>query len=243
MPVIEQWLSGRDYARETWSAAEMVNFTYLIGDPSSGKAWLVDPAWDVQDLINQVQAKGFSLEGALYTHWHPDHAGGDLFGLQVAGAAELIKDHHLPVHMHREDIPYYIEVAPGIATDEIMAFDGDAVLSLGGVKARCLHTPGHSPGSTCFVVTDDPEIADEPPALISGDLLFVGSCGRMDLPGSNPEEMYKSLNERLAFLPDETTVYPGHHYGPKPVSTLSKERQSNMALRVSSLDAWLATMA
>ena len=186
MLIIEQWLSGRDFAREKFSAAEMVNFIYLIGDSDSGKAWLVDPTWDVKELIDKVEAKGLTLAGALFTHWHPDHAGGDLFGLNVEGAAELKQTHGVPVHMHKADIPFYLQHSAGMNANDFTAFEDGVVLSLGEVKARCLHTPGHSPGSTCFIVEGDPD------ALISGDLLFVGSCGRMDLPGSDPSEMYKS---------------------------------------------------
>lgn len=237
MPILEQWLSGRDFARDRFSAAEMVNFTYLIGDSSSAQAWLVDPAWDVKELIGKVEAKDLKLAGALYTHWHPDHAGGDLFGLQVEGAVEFKQEHGIPVHMHEADIPFFTQHATGLTAAEITAFQDGTVLSLGEVITRCLHTPGHSPGSTCFLIDG------KPPVLMSGDLLFVGACGRMDLPGSDPAEMYKSLNQRLDDLPGETIVYPGHHYGPEPVSTMARERQSNMVLQVSSLEAWLASMA
>jgi glyoxylase-like metal-dependent hydrolase (beta-lactamase superfamily II) len=237
MLILEQWLSGRDFAREKFSAAEMLNFVYLIGDTDSGKAWLVDPAWDAAELTGKVEAKGLSLAGALYTHWHPDHAGGDLFGLNVEGAAEFKKNHGVPVHMHEADIPLYLQHSQAMSAGDFTPFQDGTALSLGKVEARCLHTPGHSPGSTCFIVDG------EPASLVSGDLLFVGSCGRMDLPGSDPADMYRSLNERLSFLPDDTAVYPGHHYGPAPSSTMGEERKSNMVLQVPSLEAWLASMA
>ena len=144
MLIIEQWLSGRDFAREKFSAAEMVNFIYLIGDSDSGKAWLVDPTWDVKELIDKVEAKGLTLAGALFTHWHPDHAGGDLFGLNVEGAAELKQTHGVPVHMHKADIPFYLQHSAGMKADDFTAFEDGVVLSLGEVKTRCLHTPGHS---------------------------------------------------------------------------------------------------
>jgi glyoxylase-like metal-dependent hydrolase (beta-lactamase superfamily II) len=105
---------------------------------------------------------------------------------------------------------------------------------VGSIPIQFVHTPGHTEGSTCFLVGGD--------RLVAGDTLFVGSCGRVDLPGSDPEEMYRSLTQRLAKLPDDVALYPGHDYGDSPSSTLGAQRRSNYAMKVPSLEQWLEMM-
>jgi glyoxylase-like metal-dependent hydrolase (beta-lactamase superfamily II) len=101
-----------------------------------------------------------------------------------------------------------------------------------------IHTPGHTPGSQCFLV----EEVGQAGKLVSGDTLFLGSCGRVDLPGSDPEEMYRSLNEKLKQLPDETILYPGHLYSAEPYGSMGDEKKSNPLLRVASLEQFLMFM-
>jgi hydroxyacylglutathione hydrolase len=239
MLVLEPWLSGRDFAQRNAHAAQMVNFTYFLGDSASKRAWLVDPAWDVADLLARVRDKGYEVAGALLTHWHPDHAGGDLWGLFVEGARELRASTGAAIHTHREEVPWLVRSA-GLEAGDVTAFDADTQLALGDVLVRCVHAPGHTPGSTCYLVRDASAASDSPASLLTGDVLFVGSCGRVDLPGSDPREMYRTLIERLAALPAETVVYPGHDYGDRPTSTLAEERRTNPFLRVPSLEAWEA---
>jgi hydroxyacylglutathione hydrolase len=105
---------------------------------------------------------------------------------------------------------------------------------VGKIPVQFLHTPGHTEGSTCFLVAEK--------NLVAGDTLFVGGCGRVDLPGSDPEEMYRSLTQRLATLPDDVALYPGHDYGARPASTLGEERRSNHYLRIPTLEEWLRMM-
>jgi glyoxylase-like metal-dependent hydrolase (beta-lactamase superfamily II) len=237
MLVLEQWLAGRDFARSDAQAAQMVNFAYFLGDSDSKRAWLVDPAWDVDGLVARVRAQGYELAGALLTHWHPDHAGGDLWGRFVEGAMELRAKTGATVYAHRDEAPW-LERSAGLRPPDLTTFAADDELSLGDVRVRCVHAPGHTPGSTCYGVRDaTPEGAG---ALLTGDVLFVGACGRVDLPGSDPREMYRTLIERLGALPAETVVYPGHDYGDRPTSTLGEERRTNPYLRVSSMEAWQA---
>jgi glyoxylase-like metal-dependent hydrolase (beta-lactamase superfamily II) len=222
--VIEQWRSGREFAARDTFAAQMVNFTYLIGDDSVMRAWLVDPAWDVRGILDLVRHRRYELAGVLLSHWHPDHAGGEFFGITAEGAAEVRKTTGCAIHAHRAEAPWLAEWAK-IPESELTLFDADEELTLGkGVGARCVHSPGHTPGSTCYLVTDG---SGKPGALFTGDVLFVGACGRVDLPGSDPLEMKRTLLERLAALPPETIAYPGHDYGPRPTSTLAEERRSN----------------
>jgi hydroxyacylglutathione hydrolase len=238
---LEQWLSGRDFARDDFQAAQMRNFVYLVGDSDSRRAWLVDPTWDADGLLRNVEAAGFALAGVLLTHWHPDHAGGDLYGLQVEGAARVRERTGVPIHAHREEATWLARSA-GLREADLTFFASGQVLELGAVRARCLHAPGHTGGSTCFLVWDDGAPADRPRTLLSGDVLFVGACGRVDLPGSDPREMYLSLHERLTPLPDDTVVYPGHDYGERPTSTLGEERRTNPYLNFASLESWLGQM-
>lgn len=221
--VIEQWLSGREFAKRDTFAAQMVNFTYFIGDDGAMQAWLVDPAWDVRGILDLVRRRGYELAGVLLSHWHPDHAGGTFFGLTAEGAAEVRRATGCPIHAHRAEAPWLVEWS-NLHEGEVALFDADTVLTLGGVQARCVHSPGHTPGSTCYLVSDG---SGKPAALFTGDVLFVGACGRVDLPGSDPHEMEVTLLERLAALPAETIVYPGHDYGPRPASTLAEERRTN----------------
>jgi glyoxylase-like metal-dependent hydrolase (beta-lactamase superfamily II) len=219
----------------------MVNFVYLVGDTDSKEAWLVDPAWNIDDLVNRVEESGFKLTGALYTHWHPDHAGGDLYGTIVQGAAVIHDQFGVPVLCHQADAPWLARIG-GIAIDKITTFVADEVLELGAIRARCVHTPGHTPGSTCYLVSHMGGAESRPASLLTGDTLFVEACGRVDLPGSDPEEMYRTLNQRLVALPAETIVYPGHNYGPRPVSTLADEQRTNPYMNVPTLEAWLGKM-
>jgi glyoxylase-like metal-dependent hydrolase (beta-lactamase superfamily II) len=104
---------------------------------------------------------------------------------------------------------------------------------IGQLKVKFLHTPGHTPGSQCFLVGN---------AVVSGDTLFIGSCGRVDLPGSNPEDMWRSLTQVLAALPDETLLYPGHNYADRPRSTIGDEKRTNMMMRFHNLKDFLSMM-
>lgn len=227
-----QLLAGRDFARNDSAAAQMVNFCYLIGDAEKRECVVVDPAWDVQGLVDAAAADGMTLVGALATHYHPDHVGGDLFGLSVEGLARLQEIHPVPVHCHRAEADG-IRFMTHLGTSDLVLHDGGDALLVGEVDIRLLHTPGHTPGSQCFLVDGK---------LVSGDTLFIGGCGRVDLPGGDSEEMFRTLTQRLATLPGPTVLYPGHHYGPRPMSTLEEERSENYCLRPQSLEEWVSLM-
>ena len=245
---LEQWLAGRDFARDDANAAQMINFVYLVADDVSKQAVLVDPAWDVDGLLARVEREGYTLAGTLATHYHPDHAGGDLWGLQVEGIARVAElAPSALLHAHRDEATW-IERVTGVPLDRLTLHgDGDTMTLGEAVTITFVHTPGHSPGSTCYLVSDAATPGDRvgsaaQPALITGDTLFVGGCGRVDLPGSDPDEMFRTLTERLAKLPASTVVYPGHDYGPAPTSTLDRERRTNPYLRLDSHDSWRRVM-
>jgi glyoxylase-like metal-dependent hydrolase (beta-lactamase superfamily II) len=227
-----QLLAGRDFATAHPVAPQMANFSYLIGDRSAKKAVVVDPAWDVRSLVGTAKGNGMEVEGVLVTHCHPDHIGGDLFGVPVEGLAELLELESPAVHVHEAEAERLKSVTGAADSDVNAHRDGDR-LAVGDVEIEMRHTPGHSPGSLCFLVRN---------RLVSGDTLFVQGCGRIDLPGSEPEEMYHSLTARLADLGDDVLLYPGHDYGSQPWSTLGEERRTNSYLRIPTLDDWLRLM-
>ena len=227
-----QLLSGRDFALDNPVAAQMVNFVYLIGSRSTGEALVVDPAWDVDGLLAVAAADGMRITGALATHYHPDHVGGDLFGRDVEGIARLLARIPAKVHVQREEAPWVREMT-GVSESDLVTHSGGDKLRLGDVEVTLLHTPGHSPGSQCFLVRG---------RLVSGDTLFLQGCGRVDLPGADPEAMFRSLTGPLAALPDATILYPGHQYDPRSSSTFAEQRRENYVLRITSLDDWLRLM-
>jgi glyoxylase-like metal-dependent hydrolase (beta-lactamase superfamily II) len=192
----------------------------------------VDPAWDVEGLVNIARADGMRITGALATHYHPDHVGGEIFGLEIEGLARLLALEPVKVHAHRAEVPGIRQVT-GLSAGDFVPHEGGDVVPVGDVSVELVHTPGHTPGSQCFLVDG---------RLVSGDTLFVQGCGRVDLPGGDPDEMYRTLTQRLARLPETTRLYPGHDYGPTPESTLGDERRQNTYLRMRSLDDWRMMM-
>jgi len=216
---------------------QMANFAYVIGSRESRQALLIDPAWAVDALCDAAEADGMQVTGALVTHYHQDHVGGEIFGQEIEGLARLLERSPVPIHVNRNEADGLKRVT-GVSESDLVRHDGGDALELGGVRVRLLHTPGHTPGSQCFLV----EEPDQPGHLVAGDTLFLGSCGRVDLPGSNPEDMYRSLNHTLKELPDETLLYPGHLYSQEPYDTLGGQKQTNPFLRVTSLEQFLMFM-
>ena len=215
---------------------EMANLVYLVGSRSSREALIVDPAWAVDALLDKAEEDGIEVVGALATHYHQDHVGGSLFGMEIEGIARMLARNPVPIHVNKQEADGLKDVTGASETD-LRRVEGGDVLELGAVRIRLLHTPGHTPGSQCFLVEEE----GQPNRLVSGDTLFLGSCGRVDLPGSDPEAMYRSLNETLARLPDDTLVFPGHLYG-DPQGSIGEEKRSNPMLRVSGLEQFLSFM-
>ena len=216
---------------------QMANLAYLVGSNSTREALIVDPAWDVDQLLDIAAQDGMEVVGALVTHYHQDHVGGELFGHRIPGLDRLMERNPVPIHVNELEAEGLLRVT-GVSRSDLEIHSGGDVVELGAVRTRLLHTPGHTPGSQCFLV----EEAAGPAQLVSGDTLFLGSCGRVDLPGSDPEAMYRSLNETLKKLPDETLLFPGHLYSPEAQSTMGEQKRSNPFLRVTSLEMFLGFM-
>jgi glyoxylase-like metal-dependent hydrolase (beta-lactamase superfamily II) len=225
-----QLLSGKDFARDDPIAGQMVNFVYLIGDRETGDAVAVDPAYRVQELVDILGGDGLRLTGVLATHWHPDHIGGDLMGYGIEGIQELLglPDVAAPVHVHRDEVEW-VTRATGASASDLVAHDSGDTVEVGAIPIRLLHTPGHTPGSQCFVVDGK---------LVAGDTLFLDGCGRTDLPGGDADQMYESLTQRLAGIPDDTVLYPGHRYSPAPSASMGETRQQNYVFRLPTLEQW-----
>ncbi len=215
----------------------MANLAYLVGSRATREALIVDPAWDVDLLLDVAAEDDMEVVGALVTHYHQDHVGGDLFGHRIPGLDRLMARKPVPIHVNSHEAEGLLRVT-GVSQTDLEVHEGGDVVAVGSIRTRLLHTPGHTPGSQCFLV----EESGHPGQLVSGDTLFLGSCGRVDLPGSDPEAMYRSLNEVLKKLPDDTLLYPGHLYSPESQSTMGEQKRTNPFLRVTSLEMFLGFM-
>jgi glyoxylase-like metal-dependent hydrolase (beta-lactamase superfamily II) len=225
-----QLLAGRDFAVGDALATQMVNFVYVLGDRESGDAVLVDPAYRARELVELVESDGMRVTGAVATHYHPDHVGGDMMGHEIEGIAELLEVNDVPVHVQAEEVPW-VERVTGVAAASLVAHGSGDRLAVGGLDVTLIHTPGHTPGSQCLLVEG---------RLLSGDTLFLEGCGRTDLPGSDPEEMYQTLSQRLTSVNDDTVLCPGHFYATEPSAPMGEVRRSNYVLAPSSSHEWLA---
>ena len=225
-----QLLSGRDVGTEDQIARQMVNFIYLIGDRLTGEAVVIDPAYDPKGLVDIVEADGMKLTGVLATHYHPDHIGGDMMGFSISGITELLELTSIPIHVQREEAEL-VDKVTGVGQENLITHESGDKLKVGSIEIELIHTPGHTPGSQCFLVEN---------RLVAGDTLFLDGCGRTDLPGGDPRQMYESLTKRLAKVPDHATLFPGHLYSPKPSQSMGETRQHNYVFAPSTAEQWMA---
>ena len=225
-----QLLSGRDFAQDDPFAQQMVNFVYLIGDKETKEAVIVDPAYDPAGIVGVLEADDMTCVGMLGTHYHADHVGGSMMGFEVAGAAELLAEVDVPLHIQTAEADYVKKVT-GLTNNELQCHDGSSSIDVGAVSIELLHTPGHTPGSQSFLVDN---------RLVAGDTLFLQGCGRTDLPGGDPEELYRSLTTVLSQVSDDAVLFPGHQYSPAPSATMGETRASNMVFAPQSAEQWLA---
>lgn len=211
-----QLLSGRDFATDDPLAQQMVNFVYAVGDRATGECVLVDPAYDPGGIVESVGADGMTVTGVLATHYHPDHVGGSMMGHTIGGIRDLLDVIDCPIHVHRDEVPWVTRTT-GVTADHLIAHDSADMVTVGAVDIELVHTPGHTPGSQCFLVRS---------RLVSGDTLFLDGCGRTDLPGSDPASMVESL-KRLRSVDDDVVLYPGHRYSLASSATMGAVKQSN----------------
>lgn len=228
----KQLLCGVDVGQADASARSMANFIYLIGDRDTRECVVVDPAWDIDGLLKIVEAEEMKLTGALVTHYHPDHVGGHIFGINILGLPQLMEKNPVSIYVNKHEAEGLKQVT-GISLSDMKQVDSEDRMKVGSVDISFLHTPGHTPGSQCFRVADN---------LVAGDTLFLQGCGRVDLPGGDSEVMYDTLTRRLAKIQNEIILYPGHNYGGSGSAPMGEVRETNSYLQISSLADWRMMM-
>lgn len=228
-----QLLAGRDFATSDPIARQMVNFVYLVGDRVTGDAVAIDPAYDIAGLLEILEADGMRLAGALATHYHPDHVGGSMMGYEIAGVRELLTLAPVPIHVQADEVPWILRTTELAERDLVAHRSGDTVM-VGEIPIELIHTPGHTPGSQCFFVDG---------CLVSGDTLFLEGCGRTDFPGGDAAQLYESLTTRLAKVPDDAVLFPGHLYSAEPSASMADTRRWNFVFTPKTEAEWLAMFA
>ena len=224
-------MNNDDLYLEQLLVGPMDNFIYLVGSKSTREVTIIDPAWDIDALLTHIKEKDLKLTSVLVTHYHPDHIGGGMGGNSIEGIAELLEKDPVKIFVHKLEAEGVKQVTGVSDTDLNIVESGDH-LTIGKNDIEFLHTPGHTPGSQCFKVNNN---------LVSGDTLFVQGCGRVDLPGSNSEDMFHSL-QKLSALPNETILYPGHNYSAEPYESMERVKEINTYLRIEDIEMWKQIM-
>jgi hydroxyacylglutathione hydrolase len=194
---------------------QMANFTYILADENSRESAVIDPSWDLERIFAILNKNGWKVKYIINTHTHFDHILGNEQVAAITGAKII---------QHKESTEKY----------DLPVEDGQ-IIEVGKIVIRIVHTPGHSKDSISLVVDND--------LVLTGDTLFVGNCGRVDLPGSDASEMYHSLFEKIAKLQESLVVYPGHDYGSKKTSTIGEEKKTNYVLKPRSRAEFVRFMA
>ncbi len=201
---------------EQFELGPLQNFLYFLGDPDSQEIAIIDPAWDVDFLLRQAKKKSLKITKVFLTHGHPDH---------VNGLQSLLSVHDIPVYISAHEAGFF---KPKVSN--LIEVKPNEKLTIGSLPIETIHTPGHSPGCQCFLVEG---------TLIAGDTIFIDGCGRCDLPGSDPKQMYNSLYHKIMKLPETTIIYPGHNYGPVAFDTLENQKKTNPYLQCQNLSEFL----
>jgi len=200
---------------------QMAVFAYLIGDPVTGDALVIDPADNVADIITEAKNNKLRINYIVNTHGHVDHIGGNAEMQKLTGAKIIVHKDDAVMLTSTPAMMLRMFGAKQSPPPDIMVKDGDTI-EIGNISLKVIHTPGHSPGGISLYA---------PGFIFTGDTLFVEAVGRTDLPGGSWQIMYKSIQERLFTLPDDTKVMPGHNYGRTPTSTIGHEKKYNPSIR------------
>ncbi|MEZ4704447.1 MAG: MBL fold metallo-hydrolase [Bdellovibrionota bacterium] len=195
----------------------MQNYIYFLGDPSTRKAAVIDPAWDQIEIQRTLDEAGYELECMLITHGHPDH---------INLVETFAHQNNAKIYMHKDEVPWvrgWKETA--IATQD------QSEVQIGSLTVKCMHTPGHTEGSQCFLFDQN---------IVTGDTLFIDGCGRTDLPGGNSKKLYESLSQKIKNLPDTMIMYPGHNYAAHKHIDLGSQKQTNPYLRALTISDFIS---
>ena len=204
------------YTIKTFDVGPMANIIYIITDNKSKESAIIDPAWDMSEVYKYIDENNLILKKILLTHSHHDH---------INAIDEILISHDLEIHINKKEKVFWKK-----EYDSFVINHGGDTIKLGETEIRSLHTPGHTPGSTCYHIGDD---------LIAGDTLFVFGCGRCDLHGGNPEEMFNTLKDIKMSLDPKTIILPGHNYSIKRESTLQEEIQGNPFMKFNNLNKFI----
>ncbi len=208
--------TDQTFSIQSMELGPMENFIYLVHDHKTGRVAVVDPAWEVDKIISKVQKQDLAITDILLTHSHFDH---------INGIEGILEQFDAQLHLLKAEAKFWghHEASPNLH------HGGDTIL-LGNTKIEVLHTPGHTPGSACYHIGEN---------LITGDTMFVFGCGRCDLAGGDPNQMFTTLGKIKEELPANTIVLPGHNYAVKPTSTLSEEIEGNPFLHFEHADDFI----
>lgn len=196
-----------------FQVGDMQNFTYLLEDEDTGEAIVIDPSWDLPDVLQTIERNNLKVKYIVNTHYHFDHTVGNDFMVKSTGAK-------------------IIQHKASTLKNDVTVSDGDKI-KFGNSEVTVFHTPGHSKDSMCLVGDGK---------VFSGDTLFVGNCGRIDLPGGSAKELYHSLFDVVSKMNENFVLYPGHNYGSFPTSTIGKEKKTNFVLQPRTEDEFMEFM-
>lgn len=193
----------------TLELGPMENFIYLVEDIETGRTAVVDPAWEPKTILVYAARHNLTISDILLTHSHHDH---------INAIGDILEVYDAQLHLTHAEAKFWgqTELRPSLH------YGGD-ILALGETQIEIMHTPGHTPGSACYKTQNQ---------LITGDTMFVFGCGRCDMAGGDPNQMYETLNKITSSLPGDTRVLPGHNYATQPTATLKEQKQGNPFLHM-----------
>ena len=197
-------MSEKPYTIDAMELGPMENFVYLISDTKTGRAAVVDPAWDIPTVLAKAKARGVIITDILLTHSHHDH---------INGIEQVLAKFDAQLHLSKAEAQFW-----GKHLDLPTLHHGGDIIQLGDTEIQIMLTPGHTPGSACYRLGND---------VITGDTMFVYGCGRCDLSGGDPNIMHATLTRMAHELPPQTCILPGHNYSVTPTSTMAEQIAGN----------------
>ncbi|MBF0408435.1 MAG: MBL fold metallo-hydrolase [Candidatus Riflebacteria bacterium] len=202
---------------EQIQVGRMGNYAYLVGTQTAGEALVVDPGFDSEKILNAAKKHELKIRYIILTHHHYDHVDTAMSLKSVTGAEIL-------AHEETERL-----LKGKVKIDRNLSDGESFMLEASDAEIKVLHTPGHAPGSICLVIDNK--------WLITGDTLFIGTCGRTDLPGGNSRVLFESM-QKIKALPDHLIVMSGHDYGSVSKRSLGEEKKLNPVLISSDFEAF-----